>query len=168
MEFHPNFFLLKDRATKKILHQGRCEGGLFPLVSHGASMSKQALGVNKPSISRWHSLLGHPTFPIVKRVLENNGLLSLSDNSSKSVCDLCQRVKSHKLPYGRSNTTSSIPLELIFSDGWGPAPTSVGKHSYYVSIIDDFSKFTWIYLLKHKFDIFLGLPELSEPRGKKG
>jgi hypothetical protein len=31
LEFHPNFFLIKDKATRKILHQGRCEGGLYPL-----------------------------------------------------------------------------------------------------------------------------------------
>jgi histone deacetylase 1/2 len=42
----------------------------------------------------------------------------------------------------------------VFSDVWGPAPSSVGRYSYYVSFIDDFSKFTWIYLLKKKYDVF--------------
>ena len=36
----------------------------------------------------------------------------------------------------------------------GPAPTSVGKNDYYVSFIDDFGKFTWIYLLRHKSEVF--------------
>ena len=49
---------------------------------------------------------------------------------------------------------STVPLQQIFSDVWGPAPTSVGRHDYYVSFIDDFSKFTWIYLLKKKSDVF--------------
>jgi histone deacetylase 1/2 len=36
----------------------------------------------------------------------------------------------------------------------GPAPISVGKYKYYVSFIDDFSKFSWIYVLKKKSDVF--------------
>ena len=45
-------------------------------------------------------------------------------------------------------------MELVFSDVWGPACESIGRYKYYVSFIDDFSKFTWIYLLKHKFEVF--------------
>ena len=37
LEFYPDHFLIKERATKKVLHQGRCEGGLYPLVSSSTS-----------------------------------------------------------------------------------------------------------------------------------
>jgi hypothetical protein len=70
------------------------------------------------------------------------------------VCDACQQAKSHQLPYPKSSSVSSHPLELIFSDIWGPAPSSVGNYKYYVSFIDDFSKITWIYLLKFKSEVF--------------
>ena len=63
-------------------------------------------------------------------------------------------LKSHQLPYHVSTSISTKPLELIFSDVWGPAPTSVGRHTYYVSFIDDYSKFSWIYLLKKRSDVF--------------
>jgi histone deacetylase 1/2 len=56
-------------------------------------------------------------------------------------------------------------LEQVFSDVWGPAPVSVGKHSYYVSFIDDFSKFTWIYLLEKRsyvYQVFLNFQQLVE------
>jgi hypothetical protein len=42
----------------------------------------------------------------------------------------------------------------VFSDVWGSAPESVGRYMYYVSFIDDFSKFTWIYLIKFKSEVF--------------
>jgi histone deacetylase 1/2 len=44
-------------------------------------------------------------------------------------------------------------LEQVFSDVWGPAPLSAGKHGYYVSFIDDFSKFTCIYFLKKRSNV---------------
>jgi hypothetical protein len=49
---------------------------------------------------------------------------------------------------------STSPMELIFSDVWGPASIYVGKHSYYVSFIDDYSKFVWIYLIRQKSEVF--------------
>ena len=52
-----------------------------------------------------------------------------------------------------STSISTQPLQLIFSDVWGAAPESVGRYKYYVSFIDDFSKFTWIYLLKFKSEV---------------
>jgi hypothetical protein len=42
------------------------------------------------------------------------------------------------------------PLLLVFSDVWGPAVESVRRYKHYVSFIDDFSKFTWLYLVKKK------------------
>lgn len=48
---------------------------------------------------------------------------------------------------------SNSPLELVFSNVWGPATQSVGGYKYYVSFIGDFSKFTWIYLLHAKSEV---------------
>jgi histone deacetylase 1/2 len=69
------------------------------------------------------------------------------------VCDACQRAKSHQLPYNRSTRVSSFPLELVHSDVWGPAIASSSGFKYYVSFVDDFSRYTWIYLIKHKSDV---------------
>jgi hypothetical protein len=49
---------------------------------------------------------------------------------------------------------SKNPLELVFSDVWGATLESVGRKKYHVSFIDDFSKFTWIYLIKFKSEVF--------------
>jgi histone deacetylase 1/2 len=46
-----------------------------------------------------------------------------------------------------------MPLELVHSDVWGPACASSDSYKYYVSFIDDYSRFVWIYLLKHKSDV---------------
>jgi hypothetical protein len=71
-----------------------------------------------------------------------------------SVCDACLYGKAHQFPYPRSSRRSSAPLELIFSDVWGPTVDSFGHKQYYVSFIDDYSKLTWLYLLHHKSEVF--------------
>jgi hypothetical protein len=57
---------------------------------------------------------------------------------------------------------SRSPLDLIFSDVWGPAPDSVGRIKYYVSFIDDYSEFVWIYLVRHKSEVFEKFHEFQQ------
>ena len=46
-------------------------------------------------------------------------------------------------------------LELVHNDVFGPVNVpSLGKSMYYVLFIDDFSRNTWIYFLKKKFEVF--------------
>ena len=46
-------------------------------------------------------------------------------------------------------------LELVHSDVFGPmSAPSLGNSVYYVSFIDDFSRNTWIYFLRNKFEVF--------------
>lgn len=61
--------------------------------------------------------------------------------------------ESHQLPYTSSIRATSSPLELIYTDVWGPAIVSSGGYRYYVSFIDDYSRFCWIYLIKSKSDV---------------
>jgi histone deacetylase 1/2 len=70
------------------------------------------------------------------------------------MCDACQRAKSHQLLYPKSTSISNHLLELVFSDVWGPTPDSTRRYKYYVIFVDDYSKFTWIYLLKFKSEVF--------------
>jgi hypothetical protein len=142
--------LVKDLDTRKTLLKGWCHRGLYPLPSKTA---KHAFGA-RPSLSRWHHRLGHPSSIIVRKIISSNNLPCFSESNKELVCDACQRAKSHQLSYTTSSSISSAPLELVFSDVWGPAPDSIGGKKYYVSFIDDFSKFTWIYLLKFKFKVF--------------
>jgi histone deacetylase 1/2 len=65
-------------------------------------------------------------------------------------------------PTPKSTSVSRSPLDLIFSDVWGPAPDSVGGNKYYVSLIDDYSKFVWIYLLRHKSGVFEKFHEFQQ------
>jgi hypothetical protein len=73
--------------------------------------------------------------------------LHCHQESSHSVCNSSQLANNHQLPYIHYVHQSTKLLELIFSDVWPPAFTSISVYKYYISFIDDFSKFTWIYIM---------------------
>jgi histone deacetylase 1/2 len=152
LEFHPNFFLIKDQATKRTLLEGKCRGGLYLLPTFESR--REAHSAIKPYMARWHSRLGHPALPIVNRVISENNLPCVREDHRDMVCDACQQAKSHQLPYPKSSSISHSPLDLIFSDVWALAPDSVGRNKYYVSFIDDHSKFVWLYTLRYKSEVF--------------
>lgn len=143
IEFHPNYFLINNRAMKKTLLRGNCEGGLYPLKSR-SSPNKVTCGTIKSSSARSHSHLGHPSFAVVDQVLRKNNIPFVPESNKEALCDA----------YHSSTCVSSSLLGLVFSDVWGPASTFVGKTIFYISFNDDFSKFTWIYLLCHKYEVF--------------
>jgi hypothetical protein len=66
----------------------------------------------------------------------------------------CQFGKQTKLPFNNSDSFSSAPFDLVHSNVWCPAPfTLEGGSRYFVIFVDDYSKFTWIYMLKHCSDL---------------
>lgn len=134
---------------KELLLRGRCEGGLYFI---SPSASKEVFHSAKASQEQWHYCLSHASPQDIQHVLQHNSL-SLSLDHNKTICDACQQAKSNQLPYSLSNNVVSTPLELVFSDVWGPARTSVNVNICYVSFIDDYSRFTWLYLLKSKADV---------------
>jgi histone deacetylase 1/2 len=118
LEFHPSHFFIKEQGMRKTLLSGRCEGGLYPLKLSACKLSqnKQVHGaVVKPSISLWHHRLGHASTSVVKQLLNRHSLPFSSHKLNKTlVCDACQQGKSHQLPYPRSTSASTSPLNLVF------------------------------------------------------
>jgi hypothetical protein len=121
IEFHPYFFLIKDQKTRKVLLHDPCKGGLYPLPPSTSKFQKLVFIAIKIPVHRWHNCLGHPSRNIVHRIISTNNLpCAHFDSSSESMCDDCACAKAHQLPFLVLSSYSSAPLELLFSDVWGP------------------------------------------------
>jgi len=88
------------------------------------------------------------------QLLKNKGLIDVTGAmKTEHLCDSCQLGKLSKLPFSYSEHSSTDVFEKIHCDLWGPAPVlSIGKFKYYVCLVDDFSKYTWIIPLQNKSD----------------
>ena len=57
-------------------------------------------------------------------------------------------------PFNKSEPFSSTPFDLVHSDIWGPAPIPTkGGSCYFVIFVDDYSRYTWIYLLQCRSEL---------------
>jgi hypothetical protein len=75
-------------------------------------------------------------------------------NKAASPCTACPQAKGHQLPFLVSTSRICNPLDLVYSDVWGPSPTlSINGNHYYVFFIDAFSHFTWVFPIQSKFDV---------------
>ena len=99
----------------------------------------------------WHYRLGHPSF-VKPNMLHDS--LNISHFSNKHLhCNICHLAKQRHLPFPSLNNISSIPFTLVHCDIWGPfhEPTVEGFR-YFLTLVDDCSRATWVYLLKTKSD----------------
>ena len=107
----------------------------------------------KMTYERWYEALGHPSPDYLK---SNN--YSDATNIPKVPkdwqCEIYITSKSTKRkPISITEILSETPFELIHSDLSGKfSKTSFGKSNYYVTFIDDCTRYAWIYPIHAKSD----------------
>ncbi|KAL5713883.1 Beta-galactosidase 8 [Ranunculus cassubicifolius] len=147
LTFSSDGLLIKDKTSGQILFQGPHEDGLYPITLSSHNSLKALLGI-KTTPSIWHQRLGHPSSSVFNKVFHQHNLPISSKLSNVDFCSFCQEGKCSKLPFIRSSIKSIRPLQLLHIDLWGPAPTnSISGFRYYASIIDDYSRYCWIFPL---------------------
>ncbi|KAI5332874.1 hypothetical protein L3X38_023003 [Prunus dulcis] len=153
---------IKDNATQRMLYQGPCDQGLYPIYCSSSvqvsplssGTSPTAFLVSKASIHTWHKRLGHPHSAVLKTIVTSNQLPLEDSSFSKPQCTDCILGKATRLPFTPSSSVSTTPLELVHSDVWGPSPIdSCTGYRYYVLFLDDYTKYSWIFPLKFKSDV---------------
>ena len=70
------------------------------------------------------------------------------------VCGPCQLGKQTKAKHpGTQTSATSRPLEFLHLDLMGPTRTeSLSVKRYFMVVVDQFTRYTWIILLRSKFD----------------
>ena len=83
-------------------------------------------------------------------------------NSYFNFCEHCLYGKQNRVKFSYGATRVKEIMELIHSDVFGLVHVpSLGGSLYYVIIIDDFSRNTWLYFLKKKLQVFRKFKEFK-------
>ncbi|GKD07508.1 retrotransposon protein, putative, ty1-copia subclass [Tanacetum coccineum] len=102
----------------------------------------------------WHCCLGHINKKRIEK-LQHDGLLNSTDIKSFDKCVSCMSGKMARKPYSHQVERAKDLLGLIHTDVCGPFRTvSRQGASYFIIFTDDFSRYGYVYLLKHKHEVF--------------
>lgn len=111
---------------------------------------------NPGNLERWHRRYGHLNFRDLKGLQTNNAVkgLNLDSKNASEECIVCAKGKMTQLPYKCSEHRQKEKLGLIHSDICGPMSTeSLGGAKYFVTFIDDFSRYTETTMLRQRSDV---------------
>ena len=92
--------------------------------------------------------MGHPSH---QRMLIMKQCYSYLSSDSTFICNTCHLAKQRKLSFSLSHSHASKPFELLHMDIWGLcSATSMNGHKYFLTIIDDNMRYTWVFLMVYK------------------
>ncbi|GJV94409.1 retrotransposon protein, putative, ty1-copia subclass [Tanacetum coccineum] len=102
----------------------------------------------------WHCHLGHISNKRIEK-LQHNGLLNSTDLRAFEKCVPCMSGKMARKPYTHQVERAKDLLGLIHTDVCGPFKImSRQGANYFVTFTDDFSRYGYVYFLKHKHEVF--------------
>ena len=104
------------------------------------------------SISLWHGRLAHIGIGTMKRMVKC-GLIEC-DVKNFNKCEICTKSKMIKKPFHSVERSTNL-LDLVHSDICEfNSMLTRGGNRYFITFIDDCSRFTYVFLLKHKDEAF--------------
>ncbi|KAI3825951.1 hypothetical protein L1987_07722 [Smallanthus sonchifolius] len=145
---------IQDLVNQKLAMTGNEMGGLYILNSLGTGQNHNLNSqIPKSTVTElWHSRLGHPSDQVLK-ILKIN--LPFNKQELNHPCDICHMAKQTRSPFSNSDHTTSQVGDLVHLDLWGPFKvTSREGFKYFLTIVDDFSRAVWLFLLKTKDQVF--------------
>ena len=101
-----------------------------------------------------HCRLGHINKKRIER-LQKEGLLGSFDFKSFDNCESCLFGKMTKQPFNKLNERADDLLGIIHTDVCGPfSHEARGRYRYFITFTDDFSRYRYVYLMRHKSESF--------------
>ena len=160
--FYPSHCVFQDLSTKITVAVGQKAGGLYildlPSKDNSSLFSSLVPSFSVPcnksssstaTIDVLHAWLGHTSISKMQHISDCKPYLS-----DTFTCDTCVVAKFHRLPFNTSSISTTKASQLIHMDLWAPyrVPSVTGA-KYFLTIVDDFTRTTWTFMLQDKTQV---------------
>ena len=144
---------------KKLVAVGTKVGELYYLNCHTIGVySHSAVTQAGSKEDNWHRRYGHLGVKNLQTLAKNELVRGFDYNPSKEIsfCQACVEGKLHKSSFPTTGgKRAKEPLGLVHSDVCGKISTpSLSGGLYFLTFIDDATRYVWMYVLKSKDQVF--------------
>ncbi|WZZ50900.1 hypothetical protein YC2023_051007 [Brassica napus] len=144
--FSPNDVKFQDIESSRLIGKGVTKGDLYMLEEltsvpdYSCSFTSASL-LNKNAL--WHARVGHPHVKALNLMVPG----VVFENKD---CETCILGKHCRTVFQKSTTVYDNCFDLIHSDVWTAPCLSRDSYKYFVTFIDEKSKYTWLTLIQTK------------------
>lgn len=145
---------MQSLSNGKVIGIGREYGGLYLLKD---TIKVVANAVNKDTnlTTLWNLRLRHLSFTTMQHISTIKDQLT-----NQPCCHICPQAKQSRPVFYDSSHKSSTISQLLHVDVWGPYKTpTYDRKQYFVTIVDDYSRFSWVCLIHSKVEVHFVLKD---------
>jgi len=154
LTFTSTHCIIHDNLTQERIGTVKTIVGLYLVTTFPASSRSKPhcfapfINCNITNKTPWHYRLGHPSLERLHVLSKQYSFITIDTHH---VCDTCSRAKQRKL---ESNTVTFAIFDLVHFDIWGPCSIiSMQGFRYFLTVVDDYSRYTWVILLHNKSEV---------------
>ncbi|CAI7762760.1 unnamed protein product [Closterium sp. NIES-54] len=121
-----------------------------------------------------HRRMGHVALPILQQLVKNEmvaGIRVKGEPDEVLGCPTCMQAKFTRFPFSSSEATAKAPLDEVVMDVVGPLKLGAAGAEYFLTIVDVYTRMTWVHVLSKKSDVaetvktdWLPMVELQQDR----
>ncbi|CAI7833788.1 unnamed protein product [Closterium sp. NIES-53] len=103
-----------------------------------------------------HRRMGHVALPILQQLVKNEmvaGIRVKGEPDEVLGCPACMQAKFTRYPFSSSEATAKAPLDEVVMDVVGPLKLGGAGAEYFLTIVDVYTRMTWVYVLSKKSDV---------------
>ncbi|CAI7842927.1 unnamed protein product, partial [Closterium sp. NIES-53] len=129
----------------------------------GSAAVKASATSGQADWETWHRRLAHVTVSTLEVMHKEkcvHGLQLQRDGAHYGSCETCMQNKFARFPFPRAEGSAKAPLEVVHMDLVGPMRTEgTGGVLYFLTMVDEWSRFTWARPLSKKSDAAAAIKE---------
>ncbi|CAI7750839.1 unnamed protein product, partial [Closterium sp. NIES-54] len=103
-----------------------------------------------------HRRMGHVALPILQQLVKSEmvaGIRVKGEPDQVLGCPTCMQAKFTRYPFSSSEATAKAPLDEVVMDVVGPLKLGAAGAEYFLTIVDVYTRMTWVYVLSKKSDV---------------